>query len=594
MPPKKGPRKSIPPGGISRAQKLAPSRRSPRVPPQNKSLDSSPSSPTKTLPITTASSPDSSFNFRFYTPKPASSPKPASPSLRTPGKSIETPPHRKAFQPRPTRLSNVYTPTATVPATTHSGRRSKRTNTLETPKKQVLEMSESEIPDSAESSGSYLDVGTKASFGTKEDTKALSSSPSTPDMRNSSRVRKPTRQAIESQETSKRGPRRKNTSAPAPTVDKDAKVVKGSAAKKPTLKSRTSKRTANTSRQNDSAPAPMDADMKAGVMLLRQIFNEISDPNFVPPPDARETLAQLREDFYRREREEKAMKQKAVKENTMKERTMKSPVVKSDEPNDIEMVDQDASEAPELSLSSFTPSLATSAEAGILGFRKRSETTVSGDGWVETGYVNPRGESLTIMPAEFEPFIAFNSYGYKDLPFPPVRVQSTQQAVTTQAFGFPPPMGHRNIPAGVATPFVIEDVQAEMALFSSTSTAAPAVRSNKKPRARKRRATEAISTGQVGDEASASTPVQPAAPGERKSQRRRRQTDPAPAAAVSSPSTPTAPKGNAAAVSNRGTEGNKPKVQQRLRLTLKPAKETKSSPASSSAGSPAKRRGRRG
>ncbi|CAG8368896.1 unnamed protein product [Penicillium salamii] len=577
MPPKKGPRKSMP-GGISRAQKLAPSRRSPRVPPQNKSLDSSPSSPTKTLPIATASPPDNSFNFRFYTPKPAS------PSLRTPGKSVETSsPHRKAFQPRPTRLSNVYTPTAAVPATTHGSRRSKRTNTLETPKKQVLELSEPEIPDSVESSGSYLDVGTKASFGTKEDTKALSSSPSTPDMRNSSRVRKPTRQAIESQETSKRGPRRKNTSAPAPTVDKDAKVAKGSAAKKPTLKTRTSKRTANTSTQNDSAPAVMDANMKAGVMLLRRIFDEINDPNFVPPPDAHETLVRLREDFYRREREEKAMKEKA----------MKSPVVQSGEPNDIEMVDQDASEAPEFSLSSSTPALATTINAGMLGFRKRSETTVSGDGWVETGYVNPRGESLTIMPAEFEPFIAFNSYGYKDLPFPPVRVQSTQQAVNRQAFGFPPPMGHRNIPAGVATPFVVEDVQAEMALFASTSTAAPAVSSNKKPRARKRRATEAISAGVVGDEASASTPVQPAAPGERKSQRRRRQTDPAPAAAVPSPSPPTAPKGSAA-VSDRGTEGNKPKVQQRLRLTLKPAKEAMSSPASSSAGSPAKRRGRRG
>ncbi|CAG7930072.1 unnamed protein product [Penicillium olsonii] len=599
MPPKKGPRKSMP-ARINRAPTLTPSRRSARAPPPHKSPGES-SPPSKTLNIATASPQDTSINFRFYTPK--SAPKKtvmAEPPPETPSS------HRRAFKLRPSRLSTVYTPAAETPATNNNSRRTRRSAALETPKMEAKEASDLEIPDSVESSESNFElfagnVGTKGNnLGTKGYADALSSPTSTPDMRNSSRVRKPTRRAIESLETSKKGPRRKNTPALVPTVEEGAKAVKNNVPKKPAQKTRTSKRMANSNLRKDDESADPEAEIRAVAKLMYDLVVKAHSPDFVLRPDYPEFIAKLRADYYRSRDQDKLGAAASTDQSTGS--------------NDIDMVDQDTSDAPDITLTPFARSLTDTTDAGIFGFKKRSEAKITDDGWVESGHFNHLGEEISIIPPDYHPHVAVHSYGYEGLPWPPVRARSTGQATAEYSHGFPPLLGNRNIPAMGLGPFVLENVKEEKArILANAPPAAPAAK-DKKPRARKRRHTEAISGGTNSEEASASAPAQtPAAPGERKSQRRRRQTAPAPTnKAEPSPALLVAAAEPAAAepaAAEPATKSDKPKVQQRLRLTLKPAKadspagasvsveapaEQPASPAPSSAASPAKRRRRRG
>lgn len=505
------------------------------------------------MKIASTSSQDNPINIRFYNPKTSST------TPRSQDNLPETPSsRRRIFQSRPSRLSNVYTPTIETPVTNQSSRRTRRTAALETPKSEVSNI---EIPDSVESTGWAVDQDL-GSFETEQTTDGPSSPTSASEMRNSSRVRKPTRRALESLETSKRVSRRKNTAASTPAPERpdplSVKIVKNNVAKKPTKKTRLSKKITNSSIQKDAVLIGFDIDAKVVGKILYDLSVEALKPGFILPSDFPAFYDKARNDYYHRQKNENHGTDTLADQSTAS--------------TDVEMVDKDLPAAPKIPLSTPTPNATPTRVEGILGYRKLSEASINGDGWVETGRFNDQGEEVSLCSDQYHPHFATNSYGYEGLPWPPVRARSSQQAVTESAHGFPPLMGSRNIPSDGMAPFLTENVQEEQARVLANVPAPAPEHKSKKPRARKRRQTETAATAQI----EATTPN-----GERKSQRRRRQTAPAPIGPPHSPlsSPPTTAKkvqsGPAAAVTPAATKGDKPKVQ-RLRLTLKPVPNTES------------------
>ncbi|KAJ5615973.1 hypothetical protein N7537_001087 [Penicillium hordei] len=608
MPPKKGQRKSMP-ARINKAPTLTPSRRSPRVPLPSKSTNEN-VQPAKTLDLTSTSPQDTSINLRFYTPN---TPVPSNPSVPSPsprGKSPETPSsRRRTFQSRPSRLSNVYTPTLEPPPTNPGSRRTRRTAALETPKK---EASDIDFPESTGSASWTVDhyMGSVESEGTAD---GPSSPNSASDMRNSSRVRKPTMRALESFESTKRKPRRKNTTvSTTPTVETSAsapsavsvptKVVKNNVSKQPMRKTRKSKRMSNLNMRKNAVLIGCDIDVKVAGKILYDLTIQSLSPDFTLPYNFPAFLEQQRSEYFRRQEEEKY--------------GVDVPTIKATSPSDVDLdVEMIGQEIPPRAIAPSTtpptpPAGVTNGEvshdavshdavshdavtsgSSILGYKKRSDSKVDSDGWVQTGYVNSSGEEVALIPEKSHPYYPPHTYGYEGLPFPPVRARTSQQAEADAAHSFAPLMGDRNLPFDATAPFVTENVEEEKArALARTPVAAPAT---KKPRARKRRQTAAAD---ATDKPASPVPTATSETGGRKSQRRRRQTAPAPIVPSStSPTSPTSPpttatkvqsSGPAAAVAPAATERDKPKVQ-RLRLTLKPAPKTEASGVKASGSNPA-------
>lgn len=461
-------------------------------------------------------------------------------------------------------------------------------------------------------------MGSVESEGTAD---GPSSPTSASDMRNSSRVRKPTMRALESFESTKRKPRRKNMTVSTPTVETPAsatpapsavpvptKVAKNNVSKPPMRKTRKSKRMSNLNMRKNAVLIGCDIDVKVAGKILYDLTIQSLSPDFTLPYNFPAFLEQQRSEYFRRQEEEKY----GVDVPTTK---ATSP---SDVDLDVEMIDQDTPlpviapcsptpPAPPVAVNNaevtngtvthdaVTKEAATNDAAtngsSILSYKKRSGTKVDSDGWIQTGYVNSSGEEVALIPEKSHPYYPPHTYGYEGLPFPPVRARTNQQAEADAAHSFAPLMGDRNLPFDATAPFVTENVEEEKArALARTPVPAPAA---KKPRARKRRQTAAAD---ATDKPASPVPTAPAETGGRKSQRRRRQTAPAPTVPSSaSPTSPTSPpttatkvhsSGPAAAVAPAATEVDKPKVQ-RLRLTLKPAPKTEASGVKASASNPA-------
>ncbi|KAJ5294187.1 hypothetical protein PENANT_c028G00883 [Penicillium antarcticum] len=564
MPPKKGQRKSMP-ARINKTPTLTPSRRSPRVPPQKSPTETA--NPPKTLNLTPASPQESSINIRFYNPKPAAT------SPRSQDEVPETPSsRRRAFQTRPSRLSTVYTPTIETPVSQGS-RRTRRTAALETPRNDQSDFDPLEgIDNTGWTNDQYFDA-----LGSEGTPDGPSSPTSASDMRNSSRVRKPTIRALESLESAKKKPR-KNAKASTPIGEKPAppsKPVKNNVLKKSAKKTRTSKRMANSKTQNSMILLGSDMDFKLAGKRLFELTLEALNPDFILPinVDAEQFIKERRDEYYQNSHDEKY-----------------GTTTSADDISSSQAVDEVVPEAivPETSAvsASTTPApAATSTDTpGIIGFEKQSDTKISSDGWIETGYVNDKAEEVSLIPDDYHLYRSLHTYGDDNLPYPPVRARTDQQGDSDYARGYPPLIGSRNLPVGSQSPFQSENVDEEKAKVLSrpqeTPVIAPAT-ATRKPRAtRKRRQT-----------AAADAIKQDATPdGERKSKRRRRQTEPGPVsfAATGPPNDPapapgahSPPKSAAKAQSHSSkvasiaiptTEDVKPKVQ-RIRLTLKPAPE---------------------
>lgn len=85
------------------------------------------------------------------------------------------------------------------------------------------------------------------------------------------------------------------------------------------------------------------------------------------------------------------------------------------------------------------------------------------DGWTHTGHTNTFGEEVVVVPKNFEWYRPKNTYGDDQLPIPPIRVKSEEQVKKDRIFGYPPPVGERNVPRGSQALFVVEDVEIEKA-----------------------------------------------------------------------------------------------------------------------------------
>ncbi|BDD64004.1 hypothetical protein MAP00_008854 [Monascus purpureus] len=78
-------------------------------------------------------------------------------------------------------------------------------------------------------------------------------------------------------------------------------------------------------------------------------------------------------------------------------------------------------------------------------------------------HTNTFGEEVVVVPKNFEWYRPKNTYGDDQLPIPPIRVKSEEQVKKDRIFGYPPPVGERNIPRGSQALFVVEDVEIEKA-----------------------------------------------------------------------------------------------------------------------------------
>ncbi|KAF7139713.1 hypothetical protein CNMCM5793_007507 [Aspergillus hiratsukae] len=94
---------------------------------------------------------------------------------------------------------------------------------------------------------------------------------------------------------------------------------------------------------------------------------------------------------------------------------------------------------------------------------KVSEPWTDEDGWTHTGLLNKFGEEYVFVSSDFEWVHPTNTYGDDQLPQPPGRFRSREQAEKDRIFGYPPRLGERNLPQQTNLPFRLEDVDEEKA-----------------------------------------------------------------------------------------------------------------------------------
>ncbi|KAJ5280821.1 hypothetical protein N7478_006193 [Penicillium angulare] len=455
MAPKKG--SSKPTAAYSNGTTLTPSRRSPRVPASTKATSDSTRSPKTLDPISSPTSQD----IRFYYPttppssKPMSNPSPEEPST-----------HRRIFQARPSRLSNVYTPVTEAPSSlSQESRRTRRMTALDTPN------GVSSDTDDVANIGStgWTDAQYMGGMGGSNDPPSPSAA-SSKGTRSSARRRKPTTRAIEALELN-RSPRR-NTTGPdqAPAVpltdtpasppppphlssslprpgsaasvtdspstkspvrastkdDKSDSVVESN--NKPVRKFPKGKKALRVPKQQKVQLLRIEIDLDTAGRNAYQAGVEAFSESFILPPDpdwlinnARFAYSQARNGVQRTRR---------------------------------------ASGGDEIQPNLYDSETDTS---GVGRFQRSTPPQIESDGWSRIGRRNERGEELMIPPSRYSLYWPPHTYGDEDLPWPPVRSRSDVQVEQDKSLGFPPLIGHRNIPFDIRSQFEAEDVTEERA-----------------------------------------------------------------------------------------------------------------------------------
>ncbi|KAJ5708382.1 hypothetical protein N7488_008183 [Penicillium malachiteum] len=400
---------------------LTPSRRSPRSP---KAPSPSINNISRSNKHTFSSSP-SSEDIRFYYPKTP----PSTKTVKTTSSSPDIPStRRRKFQARPSRLSTVYTPVVDTPNSSgEASRRTRRVTALNTPNHPL---SDQEVPDSVVSTGWTFDQYMSGYDATMDPTSPSAASSKT--TRSSARLRKPTSRAVEaSMEPKKQTRRGLATPATATTKDETSESSTSQAqapAKATTQKALKGKKGSNKKAAKVQAP-PKDDDMDieaAGILLYKVAFEALS-PDFVLPADPEWELNNARFNYF----------QNKTGAQRIREAT----------PPD------DDNQQPDL--------YGSEADTGICKFKKTSEPSVAPDGYLQLGVVNSSGEQVFIHPADCSPYWMPRTYGDDNLPYPPVRVRSSEQELKDTTLGFPPLIGDRNTPFDVQSQFVAEALTAE-------------------------------------------------------------------------------------------------------------------------------------
>ncbi|KAJ9222265.1 hypothetical protein DTO212C5_4060 [Paecilomyces variotii] len=117
------------------------------------------------------------------------------------------------------------------------------------------------------------------------------------------------------------------------------------------------------------------------------------------------------------------------------------------------------------------PVLQTESVAPRLDHAGVSRPWTDEDGWVHTGQLNEYGEEIALVPETYTWIETINTHGDKELPKPPPQIKSLEQIEKDKVFGFPPPMGQRNLPQGGDHPFTTENVDFETAKIRARETA---------------------------------------------------------------------------------------------------------------------------
>ncbi|CAL5873645.1 uncharacterized protein PFLUO_LOCUS7927 [Penicillium psychrofluorescens] len=506
----------------------------------------------------TKSSPDHHYTHDYDVESPSSDESSRSSTPEVPST------RRRGFQSRPSRLSNVFTPTVDTPSTNQGSRRTRRMTTLKTPKNQ---MSDQEVPDTMDASPwTYDDYMSEFGFDGAMDPPdpPASLSASSANTRTSVRVRKPTLRAMEALESQKKRRTRRGPTLAAegevPPEEPPRRTISGRPTKNSTKPEYTPtakgpKRGRGLKPKTALRRLEIDTAVAGRKMYDLVVFSLGTEYRY--PDNPKQFLADRRKEFE--DLQAKKDSGGEVGEAAPKEK-------------DVVMTDADVN----ININSH--------ERTVLGFSKKSSPVIEADGWVKTGRVNPSGEEFVIMPRNHSPFRSPRDYGDESLPGR-LRSQPKDQFDTDEVFGYPPRVGDRNKPADLDSKFTQENIAEEkskMKTRGSNRKPKPleSVENNKISSSRKRRHNKLKGK----DDHDEPTPATPSTTngGSAPKRKRRRHTEPVPTAAKGS-SASKATKGTTAKSIAKGTktapttpsateETEKPKIQ-RLRLTLKPSSE---------------------
>lgn len=459
MPPKKGPRNSMP-ARINHANNttLTPSRRSPRVPTLSKTSSESTQS-LKPLDLS-ATPPESSFNIRFYNPHspstPSKSPLPRSKSRNDSSDAPLT--RRRTFQARPSRLSTVYTPVVDTQDSSQSSRRTRRTAALETPQQDSDQDFSDPLGTTRWTFDQYM-----GKFGIKDmASKKAATSTSSNGARSSTRLRKPTTRAVEASEL-KGKLRQAKASTPAPVTEKAAKPV---AWPKGIFKKGNQNSKGKKPKKIVRKKLEVNAD-KAGQKLY-EVAAFALGADFLPT-DIPKIIADARAAYEQRQANASSVTGQTANGVNGEVPPKEAAVEKVNEPEKE-----------------------VSPTRTILKLKKSALPKLNVDGWTNAGRINDNGERVLLTPPDHSPYRSPHTYGDEELPFPPVRARSDRQAENDNTLGFPPLFGDRNIPLKVEENFAKEDITEEMAKAKARGQkrrqeAATVETPAKKPRRKRRR-----------------------------------------------------------------------------------------------------------
>lgn len=168
-------------------------------------------------------------------------------------------------------------------------------------------------------------------------------------------------------------------------------------------------------------------DLAVIAQRLFELAAEAVSPEFVATPEAKTQLTQLKEEYWTK---------KSQKEST---------------------------EAKPDETIATKPAFSKNTQV--------SQAWVDDRGWTHTGHVNEHGEEYLFAPQDFDLYRPNNTYNDKQLPEPPVRLRSREQAEKDRVFGFPPRIGERNVPQKNNGPFMFENVDEEMAKIKAREEA---------------------------------------------------------------------------------------------------------------------------
>ncbi|KAL4867354.1 hypothetical protein BDV12DRAFT_121538 [Aspergillus spectabilis] len=229
--------------------------------------------------------------------------------------------------------------------------------------------------------------------------------------RTSGRARKPTIRALESFESEQQYRRPRAPSIKPPSTDEVAGKT----------------RSKQKSPQESPNSASKSAHKPDVVIIATQIYELAAAavaPDFVSPPEVHAWIKELQQKVDQRAKEKEAGVTQSVEEADGEEET------------------QDSNKP-------------------FLDNVQVSEPWTDGDGWEHTGQNNKHDEEFVIVPSNYEYYRPNNTYGDDELPLPPVRLRSLVQAEKDRAFGYPPRIGDRNLPADNQGFFLFENVPEE-------------------------------------------------------------------------------------------------------------------------------------